>query len=120
MLGGIPIRDIENFVIDEIFNPYYNTVWEAWRQNPQYHPRIKEPQYPGQDLERANKEAWFNYLQNILSQDPLQIISWLEQYPKWKEKIINRFKMFFPLTFYKWLQCPIIDYLKSLGVNVKQ
>lgn len=112
------IQDIENFVISQMLNPYWGSVYKRWRGDPKYYQIIKEPQYPGQDLEKVNDKYWLFKLTSLIADDPLLIMVWFKEFPEWKEKVFNRLKLFGPIKFYKWLNCPLINYLKENGVKV--
>ena len=119
-MGNLHIDNIEAFVIEQMLNPYFNTVWAKWKQDLSYYSLIVEQEYPGQDLDRKNKERWLKHLQHLIRKDPTQITGWLEQVPEWKELLRKRFKLFGPITLYKWLQCPVLfNYITTeLGVEV--
>lgn len=117
----IYVNDVEAFVIEQLLNPYYNSVWRRLKEDSHYYPFIMAEEYPGQDLEVRNQKMWFKHLQYLLKEDPTRITSWLEQFPEWKEKVAGRLKRFGPIKVYKWLQCPIFEYLESaLNVEVKR
>lgn len=119
-MSNLYIDNIEEFVIAQILNPYFNTVWNKWRQDPNYYPFILVEEYPGQNLERKNSERWLKHLQHLIRKDPTQIVSWLELFPEWKEQVRERLKLFGPVTIYRWLQCPdITNYITvELGIEV--
>lgn len=91
------IYNVEEFVLQHLFFPFCDI----------YDPTLKGTRYTRDVISGYVKE---------LTEDPWKIEYMLEENKEFKKATFDRLKRVYqenPFTFYRWINCPVVDYVMN-------